>query len=68
MASVRFLGAAQEVTGSCHLLSSPAVGKVLLDCGMHQGGAVILLGTTIALAHAQHRGQDHGQYLGLTGS
>ena len=29
MASIRFLGAAQEVTGSCHLLSSAAVGKVL---------------------------------------
>ena len=41
MASVRFLGAAQEVTGSCHLLSSPAVGKVLLDCGMHQGGDAV---------------------------
>ena len=41
MASIRFLGAAQEVTGSCHLLSSPAVGKVLLDCGMHQGGDAV---------------------------
>ena len=30
--------------------------------GMHQAGAVILLGTTLALAHAQHRGQDHRQY------
>ena len=27
--------------------------------GMHQAGAVILLGTTLALAHAQNRGQDH---------
>ncbi len=41
MASIRFLGAAQEVTGSCHLLSSAAVGKVLLDCGMHQGGDAV---------------------------
>jgi len=32
--------------------------------GMHQAGAVILLGTTLALAHAQYRGQDHGQHLG----
>ena len=35
---VEFLGAAGEVTGSCHLLESPALGRVLLDCGMHQGG------------------------------
>jgi metallo-beta-lactamase family protein len=38
MATVTFLGAAQEVTGSCHLLQSPAFGKILLDCGMQQGG------------------------------
>jgi len=38
MATLSFLGAAQEVTGSCHLLESPALGRVLLDCGMHQGG------------------------------
>ena len=30
--------------------------------GMHQAGAVILLGATLALAHAQNRGQDHGRY------
>jgi metallo-beta-lactamase family protein len=41
MATVTFLGAAQEVTGSCHLLESPAVGRVLLDCGMHQGGDAV---------------------------
>lgn len=38
MATITFYGAAQEVTGSCHLLESTALGKVLLDCGMHQGG------------------------------
>jgi metallo-beta-lactamase family protein len=38
MAIVYFWGAAQEVTGSCHLLESATFGKVLLDCGMHQGG------------------------------
>lgn len=38
MATVEFLGAAQQVTGSCHLLETPAMGKILLDCGMHQGG------------------------------
>ncbi|WP_395342031.1 MBL fold metallo-hydrolase RNA specificity domain-containing protein [Ningiella sp. W23] len=37
MATVKILGAAQEVTGSCHLVESPVLGKVLLDCGMHQG-------------------------------
>ncbi len=33
---VKFLGAAQEVTGSMHLLDTPA-GKILIDCGMYQG-------------------------------
>jgi metallo-beta-lactamase family protein len=34
--TVRFLGAAQEVTGSMHLVSTSA-GRVLIDCGMYQG-------------------------------
>ena len=38
MAIVYFWGAAQEVTGSCHLVESASFGKLLLDCGMHQGG------------------------------
>jgi metallo-beta-lactamase family protein len=38
MATVTFHGAAQEVTGSCHLLESPSLGRVLLDCGLQQGG------------------------------
>ena len=38
MATITFHGAAQEVTGSCHLLDSPALGRVLLDCGVRQGG------------------------------
>ncbi|MFV8818089.1 MBL fold metallo-hydrolase RNA specificity domain-containing protein [Haliea sp. E17] len=41
MAKLTFLGAAREVTGSCHLLQSPATGRVLLDCGMHQGGDAV---------------------------
>jgi metallo-beta-lactamase family protein len=41
MARVTFLGAAQEVTGSCHLLESEATGRIILDCGMHQGGDAI---------------------------
>src|SRR5690606_2110095 len=38
MATLTFHGAAQEVTGSCYLLESPALGRVLLDCGLQQGG------------------------------
>ncbi|MCB1617023.1 MAG: MBL fold metallo-hydrolase, partial [Pseudomonadales bacterium] len=34
--SVTFLGAAREVTGSCHLVETPFA-SLLLDCGMHQG-------------------------------
>ncbi len=41
MATLTFLGASQEVTGSCYLLESPALGRVLLDCGLQQGGDVI---------------------------
>lgn len=41
MATVQFLGAAQEVTGSCHLVTMPGIGRVLLDCGMHQGGDAV---------------------------
>ncbi len=41
MATLQFLGAAQEVTGSCHMLSVPQVANILLDCGMHQGGDAI---------------------------
>ncbi|TVO58786.1 MBL fold metallo-hydrolase RNA specificity domain-containing protein [Denitromonas halophila] len=41
MATITFHGAAQEVTGSCHLLESPALGRVLLDCGLHQGGDAV---------------------------
>jgi len=41
MATLKFLGAAQEVTGSCYLLESVALGRVLLDCGMHQGGSAV---------------------------
>lgn len=34
---VTFHGAAREVTGSCHLVDT-ARGRILLDCGMIQGG------------------------------
>lgn len=38
MASLQFIGAARQVTGSCHLLSTSGA-RVLLDCGMYQGSA-----------------------------
>ena len=41
MATITFHGAAQEVTGSCHLLETRGGGRVLLDCGMHQGGDAV---------------------------
>ena len=36
--------------------------------GMHQAGAVILLGVTLTLAHAQNRGLNHRPYRENTGS
>lgn len=41
MARLTFYGAAQEVTGSCYLLESPDMGRILLECGMHQGGDAV---------------------------
>ena len=35
---VKFCGAAREVTGSCHLLTLNNGFKILLDCGLYQGG------------------------------
>jgi metallo-beta-lactamase family protein len=36
---IQFCGAAREVTGSCHLLTLDNGFKILLDCGMYQGGS-----------------------------
>lgn len=41
MATITFYGAAQQVTGSCYLLESPACGRVLMECGIQQGGDAI---------------------------
>jgi len=35
--TLQFLGAAQEVTGSKHLLTTESGHRILLDCGMYQG-------------------------------
>jgi metallo-beta-lactamase family protein len=34
---IQFLGAAREVTGSKHLITTSSGKKILLDCGMYQG-------------------------------
>jgi len=41
MPTVSFLGAAQEVTGSCYLVETAGGGRILLECGMHQGGDAV---------------------------
>ena len=41
MATITFYGAAQEVTGSCHMLEAAGLGRILLDCGLHQGGDAV---------------------------
>jgi metallo-beta-lactamase family protein len=35
--NIRFLGAAQTVTGSMHLVTTQAGSRILLDCGLYQG-------------------------------
>lgn len=35
---IKFLGAAREVTGSKHLITTKSGKKILLDCGMFQEG------------------------------
>ena len=35
---IKFCGAAREVTGSCHLITLDDGFKILLDCGLYQGG------------------------------
>lgn len=38
MALLNFLGAIQQVTGSCYLIETYDKKKILLECGMEQGG------------------------------
>ena len=35
--TIQFLGAAREVTGSKHLVTTASGKTILLDCGMYQG-------------------------------
>lgn len=35
---IKFCGAAREVTGSCHLITLNNGFRILLDCGLYQGG------------------------------
>ncbi len=35
---IKFCGAAREVTGSCHLITLKDNTRILLDCGLYQGG------------------------------
>jgi metallo-beta-lactamase family protein len=70
MATVTFIGAAQQVTGSCYLVESPALGRFLFDCGMHQGNDDVedsrevhfpfkpaeLTGVILSHAHLDHSG------------
>jgi metallo-beta-lactamase family protein len=37
--TLKFCGAAREVTGSCHLLTLENGFTILLDCGLYQGGS-----------------------------
>lgn len=37
MALLTFLGATQQVTGSCYLIETRDGARVLLECGMRQG-------------------------------
>ncbi|HLO89920.1 MAG TPA: MBL fold metallo-hydrolase [Lentimicrobium sp.] len=46
---IKFLGAAREVTGSKHLLTTATGKKILLDCGMFQGKGLETEGMNRAL-------------------
>jgi len=35
---IKFCGAARQVTGSCHMITLKDGYKILLDCGLNQGG------------------------------
>ena len=41
MATLTFHGAARQVTGSCYLLETTDMYRILVDCGMHQGEDIV---------------------------
>lgn len=71
MATIKFLGAAGTVTGSCYLVISEAGTQILIDCGMFQGSRDLvklnyepidvdiskLSGVVLTHAHLDHTGR-----------
>lgn len=71
MATIKFLGAAGTVTGSCYLITSDSGTQVLIDCGMFQGSRELsklnyeplgvdiskLNGVVLTHAHLDHTGR-----------
>lgn len=71
MATIKFLGAAGSVTGSCYLVTSETGTQILIDCGMFQGSRDLvklnyepidvdiskLAGVVLTHAHLDHTGR-----------
>ena len=68
---IQFLGAAREVTGSKHLITTKSGKKILLDCGMYQGKGedTDSMNRNLSHAHIDHSGLVPYMYrLGFNGS
>ena len=69
---IKFIGAAREVTGSKHLITTDSGKRILLDCGMFQGGPNEMIRNRVPLGidsrqidailitheHEDHAGQE----------